>query len=185
MTEIFMKLKCSCPNCGEELDLPIERDWPFVAIMIRAYIDHDWTFNDHWYCPDHKPLKFTICENKHPHYSDYRDYWENRPPENRLSRDFDEKYDPYADRIQMQGMCSQCDFCQINFEDDGSTWRTCTVEGDRYYGHNLWSGHFYGGPIMGRICPYFTCPGHHGRDPEKDRINGIFHVPFNECYDGD
>lgn len=82
-------------------------------------------------------------------------------------------------------MCKACKWHQRNMEEDGSFWSTCTVDQEGGYGHNLYDGHFYGGPIRGRFCPYFTTPDYQGRDPVKDIEAGTFHVPYNHEYDGD
>ena len=141
---------------------------------------------DSWFCEECRPEKIKIDHCRHPHYSDYNDYWAHRKPEDCKSHYFEnEHYDPYADLLQGD-LCKCCRYMNRGYEDDGSSWMMCCVDDPKdHNGHNLYSGHFYGAAISGRICPYFTNEHWQGRDPEKDKKNGCFHVPYNECYDGD
>lgn len=183
---VFERLTCGC--CEKVLEIPYDAEEPIFVHDLRLYKEHGWVkYETVWYCPDHRPVKLQVDVARHPHYSDYRDYWDQRPKEEWESRFFeDEPYDPYADRLQ-GGLCKCCEYCKLGFEDDMSTWSMCTVDDpEENYGHNLYAGHFYGSAIRGRICPYFTCMGYwKGRDPAKDKENGTFHVPYDEHYDGD
>lgn len=183
--------KVTCKHCGKVLDFPIHQEDPRVIIQLKAY-RFGWTFyKEEWHCQDCRPKELKFDPAMHPYYSNYEDSWGH--PKEKLSHHFtEEKYDRYADILQPK-LCELCDHCHINYEDyGGGRWLTCHVEDDAKHskhnlGHNLYSGHFYGAAISGRFCPYFSCeywiiPI---RDPEEDVKNGTFHVPYNECYDGD
>lgn len=158
---------------------------PDVVFKLHAYKEHGWTFyNGQWFCKDCRPDNIGIDKCRHPHYSNYHDLWDH---DNKIRSHFfpKEPYDYYADELIYQ-MCRCCDYSSIGSEDDGSTWIMCCVERPNdHWGHNLYQGHFFGSAIAGRICPYFTCGSWIGRNPEEDRKNHRFHVPYNECYDGD
>lgn len=183
---VFERLTCGC--CEKVLEIPYDAREPIPVHELRLYKAHGWVKDeDVWYCPDHRPVKLQVDVLKHPHYSSWRDYWEQRPKEKWESCFFEnEPYDHYADRLQNR-LCMYCRFYKLGFEDDNSSWSMCCVDDPKdSYGHNLSQGHFYGRPIGGRICPYFTCGvWWEGRDPAKDKENGTFHVPYNEHYDGD
>lgn len=185
---VFMKV--TCKHCGKVLDFPINQQDPFEIIQLKAY-RFGWTYYlDEWHCQDCRPRNLINDPNSHPIYHDYNDYWGNS--KEKKSHEFlDEQYDRYADVLQ-DDLCKLCDYCHINYEDDGSHWLTCIVEdvakgrNNFGYGHNLYSGHFYGAAICGRFCPYFKCPlWKPARDPKEDQKNGTFHVPYDEKYDGD
>lgn len=188
MTLKFETLKfVSCASCYKEKAIPKNLDdAPDGLILFELYIP-GWTYyRGLWFCRDCRPDEFKIDPNRHPRYRDYMDSWGGRSPEECKSHDFkDEQYDPYA--VEIQGkMCACCKYMKRGYEDDGSSWMMCTVENPKdSWGHNLYCGHFYGAAIDGRLCPYFTCRQHHGRDPAIDKANGTFHVPYNELYDGD
>lgn len=176
-------IRITCTKCGRQIEIP-EDTSPLLLII---YAKHGWTYyRDSWFCEDCRPDVIGIERGRHPHYSDYEDSWSNRSPENCKSHYFkDEPYDHYANCLQPD-LCKICKYSNRGYEDDGSSWLMCCVDDPNdNYGHNLYSGHFYGAAISGRICPYFTCDGWQGRDPKKDKENGCFHVPYNECYDGD
>lgn len=179
--------RVTCCRCKRRVDIPANTS-PFLLYM---YVKHGWTCYMHeWFCNECRPEKIAIDELHHPRYTNYRDYWDQRPINEWESHDFeDEPYDPYADVIQGD-LCKICDYMHMGSEDDGSTWMMCCVENpEEFYGHNLYSGHFYGAAIRGRICPYFATHIFNnewkGRDPIEDKKNGTFHVPYNELYDGD
>lgn len=178
-----------CASCFKEESIRddlVPEGTPDGLLLFHLYM-HGWTYyNGLWYCRDCRPEQYKIDPSKHPHYTDYHDYWDNRKPEECKSHFFEkEPYDPYARAIQFD-MCDCCRYMNFGYEDDGSSWRMCTVDDpDDSYGHNLYSGHFYGDAINGRLCPYFTCRCHKGRDPAIDKADGTFHVPYNEYYDGD
>lgn len=179
--EIVQKITCDC--CGKLIEIP-NNAYPRLLYM---YVRHGWTFYmDHWFCDECRPAAVSIDVIRHPHYSNYHDQWDNLPPEKCKSHFFtDEPYDHYADEIQ-HNLCRWCDYMNVGGEDDGSSWMMCCVENpDDHWGHNLYSGHFYGSAIRGRICPYFRSGDWEGRDPIEDKKNGTFHVPYNELYDGD
>ena len=178
----------SCSVCGKEKVIVMHRAPPGL-LLFNVYTESGWTWDedlDAWFCEDHMPTKFQKDVMRHPHYTDYRDYWDQRPEKERRSHFFEnEDYDPYARRIQGR-MCECCEYLKYGYEDDGTSWRMCVVKDPKYpYGHNLYSGHFYGSAIEGRLCPYFACGPHKGRDPIKDMKDGTFHVPYDEKYDGD
>lgn len=175
--------RITCDKCGKQYETP----YTMPLLLLMAYARDGWTlYKDSWYCPDCKPDNLQVDDTRHPHYYDYEDTWSKRSPENCRSHYFvDEPYDPYAALIQGQ-LCKICEYMNLGYEDDGSTWMMCCVDDpEDSYGHNLYSGHFYGAAIAGRICPYFTCEEIQGQDPKEDKKNGTFHVPYNECYDGD
>lgn len=186
-----VKFALVCEKCGKELETENPSDTRFGEYLYRIYKTHGWTCNRwnsarEWYCPDCKPRQFMIKTDRHPVFHDAMDSWMQRSPESRRSKIFeDEPFDRYASSIHCE-MCRCCKYMKLGYEGDGSAWQMCMVAGQSYgYGHNLYSGHFYGAAIDGRFCPYFTCGETIGRDPEKDRKNGTFHVPYDECYDGD
>lgn len=177
-----------CSKCAKEAVVPVP-NIPAGLLLFKFYTKGGWTWDEssgNWYCKKCMPDKFKKDPTRHPHYTDYRDYWDQRSKEECRSHYFeDEDYDPYARSIQGK-MCECCRYLKYGYEDDGTSWRMCTVDDPKdHYGHNLYSGHFYGAAISGRLCPYFGCLMYYGRDPEKDKKNGIFHVPYDECYDGD
>ena len=179
--ETIRRITCSC--CEKQIEVPSV----IYPILLHMYVEYGWTFYlNEWYCPDCKPEAVKVDFAKHPYYSDYNDQWGCRPKEEWKSHFFmDEPYDCYADVLQPK-LCEMCDFMHLGTEDDGSHWMMCCVENPNdHWGHNLYSGHFYGSAIGGRICPYFRCVNWKGRDPIEDKKNGTFHVPYNECYDGD
>lgn len=185
-------IRYTCEVCKESIEIRKYSDWPQLNNYI-LYKQHHW-FNwpigfeeeEHCFCPDCLPEKFRIQEDTHPTFHDYRDYWENRPPEKRKSKTLDEPYNPIAALMQYD-LCTCCEYRTLGHEDDGSTWSMCTVDNPKeHYGHNLYQGHFYGEPILGRFCPYFTHkPIIIGRDPKEDKKSGKFQVPYQEYYDGD
>ena len=179
-----------CNHCGAVLEMP-----DLSPFLLQVYVKYGWTFFDsEWYCKDCRLDKVEIDYARHPQYIDFEDWWGHREPEDKKSCFFtDEPYDHYADRIQ-HDLCNCCRYMELGYEDYGSTWRMCMVDeigNERNYGcrrgHNLYSGHFYGAAISGRICPYFTTHDDSwvGRNPVEDKKNGTFHVPYNELYDGD
>ena len=179
--------KITCDKCGKVIEIPMDYEIPFIVRLLRLYRLYGWiNYDAQWFCPDCIPERMKVIADKHPQYSDYRDYWDNREKDDCKSMFFlDEPYDPYAAHIQSD-LCRICHYMRLGYEDDGSSWMMCCVDDPECsYGHNLYSGHFYGSAIRGRICPYFSGEGWKGRDPEKDKKNGCFHVPYNECYDGD
>lgn len=178
--ETVNKITCDC--CGKAIEVPDVT--PFLLYM---YVLFGWTlFDRRWYCKDCRPEQIKVDFERHPHYCDYHDQWDNLPEDKRKSHSFeDEPYDRYADLLQYN-LCRMCEYSNLGAEDDGSTWLMCCVEDPKdSWGHNLYSGHFYGAAIGGRICPYFRYGNWKGRDPIEDKKNGTFHVPYNECYDGD
>lgn len=175
--------RITCDHCGKQIE--VSRN--IVLLLLHMYVKHGWTFyNKSWFCDECRPTEIEIDVMSHPHYSDFRDCWDNRPQEKCKSHYFEnEPYDHYADQLQ-HDLCEICDYATRGYEDDGSSWLMCCVDSPcGSYGHNLYSGHFYGSAIRGRICPYFKYGEWEGRDPKKDKENGCFHVPYDECYDGD
>ena len=182
--ETLHLIKCS--HCGKEKVFSME-DVPTGLFLFRIYTEAGWTWDrwlPAWFCEECTPEKFKKDVMCHPRYYDYLDDWDPKPE--KRSHDFEhEVYDPYARSIQGK-MCECCEFMKLGYEDDGSNWMMCVVDDpENRYGHNLYSGHFYGPAIEGRLCPYFRCGTHVGRDPKQDKENGTFHVPYQECYDGD
>lgn len=185
----FRNLKfISCSSCYKEKVIPGTLDGaPNGLILFELYRDGGWMFSGGlWYCAECRPKELAIDPNRHPHYTDYMDSWGTRDPKEYRSHYFEkETYDPYAKLIKYD-MCDCCEYMKYGYEYDGSNWQMCRVDDPKdSYGHNLYSGHFYGAAIDGRLCPYFTCRHHRGRDPEKDKKDGTFHVPYDERYDGD
>ena len=181
-------LRFHCHHCGKELDLVVINGEPMKVTQLRLYRRYGWTGDleeNHWYCKECRPANWDIDVMRHPRYYNYRDQWDGTD----LTHEFeDEPYDHYADReLQDRLMCRICDHSKWGNEDDGSSWLMCMADDvGRPYGHNLYDGHFYGSAIRGRICPYFSCGKFwKGRDPEQDKKDGKFHVPYCECYDGD
>ena len=177
----------SCASCGREKVVPAHLDGAPEGLVLFELYKEKWTFyGDLWYCPKCRPEKLKMDPEKHPHYTDYQDQWDNRPPEECRSHYFEnETYDPYATWIK-RDMCECCEYMVFGYEDDMSRWRMCIVDDpDSKYCHNLYSGHFSGAAISGRLCPYFRCRHIRGRNPKRDKENGTFHVPYNEEYDGD
>lgn len=181
----MFKTQCTC--CGKPFEFPIQEIDAWEVIKLRAY-RFGWTFYERkWYCQDCRPEQIKIIKGKHPRYYDYHDQWAGTHNSHEFE---DEDYDPYADTMQHE-LCELCDYMHFGREDDGSHWAMCCVEDPNdHWGHNLYSGHFYGRPISGRFCPYFRCNtwciiGLDCRDPVHDKERGKFHVPYNECYDGD
>lgn len=181
----FVRLHCH--KCGAENDVAGIPNDPQCVFDLKAYKRHGWVhYQGNWFCPNCIPKNAQIIKGKHPRYYSWRDEWEGTHESYVFEN---EDYDPYLNSLQFH-LCQCCNYCQLNFEDDGSTWSTCTVENaakDRTdYGHNLYAGHFYGSAISGRLCPYFAYEKSWvGRDPRRDYKQGVFHVPFEENYDGD
>lgn len=182
-------LECKC--CGKKLEIDITDGFKKGEFLLYVYREHGWTCHinwddkQEWYCEEHKPENFEIDPNKHPCFIDDMDYWEKRAEKDKQSRELDEPFDKYAEWIHTE-LCHCCQYRRVGVEDDWSTWEMCAVrDPSDHYGHNLYSGHFYGAAIRGRFCPYFTCGRIVGRDPIEDKKNGTFQIPYDERYDGD
>ena len=179
-----------CKECGKILEFPDDGKTPRIVFIIKAHM-LGWTFDMHRvssmtdadYCPEHMPEKYRPIEDQHPVATEWSGM--GHIGENIVFAS--ERYDPFMDQILYQ-MCESCEHRKLGYEDDGSSWEMCCAGEERYYfGHNLYEGHFYGGPARGRLCHYFKRGDFNpsGRDPLIEKEKDMFVRPYNKEYDFD
>lgn len=160
----------TCDGCGyrTEIESTGNRDIDDLKLHIR----HGWvTVGSVTFCPDCMPARMRPDPDRHV-YRTVSDW----PGTRRLEQP--ETYDPWYPMIHPR-LCRLCNHHHVEHEDDGSPWELCMD-------HNLYEGHYYGGPARGRLCPYWNNPLMPiGRDADADRDAGVYENPYDELYDGD
>lgn len=172
----------SCKVCGRTHQVnPPTANYPSILSDLEAHMEGWWAQDGEVFCPDHVPDECKVSKTKTVKVYDGSTHWPNVDV-----TDLGVPYDPWYEKANFN-LCPLCRYYTRGAEDDGSSWAICRVADPKsYYGHNLYDGHFHGEPAKGMLCPYWT--NEHinvGRDPVKDKEDGVFKLPYDRLYDGD
>lgn len=171
-----------CDKCGK-MDGITNEGYPEQVNRLRMHIEKGWYISKNLsYCRDCLPSELAPRDSKHPKQTMFNCLKGCHEQIVFL----DEPYDPFYEYVLYE-LCKCCKHHEYEYESDGSRWAVCRVDGD---GHNLYSGHTSGGPVRGRLCPYWGYDDgfkkyNPGKDPETDIADGTFEPPYNEIYDWD